>query len=73
MSRQQAKNLPSDYYRRQTLVAYERFSNERLAELETMLNEAESIIQKIEQERLNELCGESLQKSRVGLNPSCVI
>ena len=56
VNRQQAKKLPADYYRRQTLVGHERFSNQRLTELETMINEAEAVIRKIEQERFHELC-----------------
>ena len=64
ISRQQAKQVPSDYYRRQTLVGYERFSNQKLTELETILNESESIIQKIEQERFKDLCQAVLAKGK---------
>ena len=56
ISRGQAKQAPKDYHRKQTLVSYERFSNEALAKLETTLYEAESIVQKIELERFCTLC-----------------
>ncbi len=56
ITRAQAKEIPKDYYRRQTLVGYERFSNEKLSKLETTIGEAQVIIQKIEQEKYQEFC-----------------
>ena len=56
ISRHQAKNLPKEYYRKQTLVGYERFSNEELSNIEVNIREAETIVNKIEQERFNILC-----------------
>ncbi len=55
-SRQQAKELPPDYYRLQTLVSYERFSCPNLAELAHTLNEAQNNIRRIEEERFQNLC-----------------
>ena len=50
VSRMQAKSIPSDYYRKQTLTNYERFSNPRLLELEEIIGNAEETVNKIEEE-----------------------
>ncbi len=62
ISRGQAAQVPSDYYRKQTLTTSERFSNKALSDLEVTLAQSEEIIQKIEQERFHLLCQAVIEK-----------
>ena len=55
ISKGQAKSAPADYVRRQTLVNGERYSSERLTELETKISRAGEIIARIEQEEFRRL------------------
>ncbi len=63
VSRVQAKSMPEEYYRKQTLTNYERFSSPRLVELETILGNAEETIHKIEAEYFQDLLREILSLS----------
>ena len=55
LSRTQAEHAPSDYSRKQTLVGAERFTCERLQELERSVLEADEIIERIEREAFLEI------------------
>lgn len=57
ISKGQADQAPADYRRRQTLVGYERFTSERLEELQTTLLEADEIITRVEARIFQDLCG----------------
>ncbi len=48
ISKGQADQAPGDYVRRQTLVGYERFTSDRLEELQRTLLEADEVITRVE-------------------------
>ncbi|MEQ9363344.1 MAG: DNA mismatch repair protein MutS, partial [Leptospirales bacterium] len=56
ISKGQADQAPEDYRRRQTLVGYERFTSDRLEELQTTLLEADEIIARVEGRIFQDLC-----------------
>lgn len=56
ISKGQADQAPADYRRRQTLVGYERFTSDRLEELQTTLLAADDIIHTIEARIFQDLC-----------------
>lgn len=57
ISKGQAKSAPDDYQRKQTLVNGERFSCERLTELEAKIARADETISRFEQEEFKRLTG----------------
>ncbi|MDH5655544.1 MAG: DNA mismatch repair protein MutS, partial [Spirochaetia bacterium] len=60
MSRNQAKDAPDDYRRTQTLVGNERFTCDRLQELEIEISSAEQTVSEIEEKYFQNLCGEAV-------------
>ncbi|MCR9144163.1 MAG: DNA mismatch repair protein MutS [bacterium] len=62
ISKGQADQAPADYRRRQTLVGYERFTSERLEELQTTLLEADEIIARVEGRIFQDLCAIFLEQ-----------
>ncbi len=51
------KNVPAHFKRRQTLLSAERYTTDRLAELEEKIQGAETVIEKAEKEEFERLCG----------------
>ena len=65
ISKGQANKAPKEYYKKQTLISCERFSTQKLSELESQIKEAEQIIQDVEIKKFEEftiLCLDSIEK-----------
>ena len=56
ISKAQVANVPQEYYRKQTLVGYERFTTDRLGEFEQEILSASDKIVEIESAFIDELC-----------------